>query len=129
MINPETINALRQRKTGTLRQLANALQLPENDMGLLSDILRSVHRNVSRDAENRVRAALGLRVDTEYLVPACAACGNVHHCSCEGRPVKRVVTLAPGETIRRAPRPANRISGYSVSQLRRAITERREYQP
>ncbi len=129
MIRPDTIEGLRNARNGTLRATAAALGLPEKDAGLLSDILRGVHDNVSHAAENRVRVALGLPPRAPYTVPACASCGGVHTGDCHGKSVKQVVVLGPGEQIRPARRSPTRWADYPVQQLRRALLQRQPYRP
>lgn len=127
MIYPDTIERLSQAFTGSLRGTARVLGLPEKDNSLLSDIMRGVHANVSRDAENRVRSALGLPPIIEHVVPACPSCGGVHTGDCHGKPVVQVVILAAGEGVRRARKPPERWVDCATAVLRQALEQRQPY--
>lgn len=129
MILPDTQECLSERRRGTLRETCLALGLPEKDAGLLSDILRGVHTNVSDDAENRVRVALGRAPKPKvYQLPECPSCGGAPHTGdCHGKIVERVVILTPGEKVRAPRKPPTRWADYTVSALAQAIRARRPY--
>jgi len=124
MISPETVESLLQARSGSLRETARKLKLPEGMCGTLSDILRQRHDHVTRAAENRVRVALGLPPIREYTVPACSSCGGVHTGDCHGKPVAQVVILAPGERVRKPRKPAEKWVAYATSALRAALINR-----
>ena len=56
----------------------------------------------------RLRLGLPQRVPTMIEVPPCEDCGDVHTGRCNGKPVAAVVTLAPGEAVKPAPKQAKR---------------------
>ena len=57
MLDVEITKRLRQRKNGSMRKLARELDLPHS---LVSDALTGRHNHIGRNAENRLRVALGL---------------------------------------------------------------------
>lgn len=131
MILSDTQERLSERRRGTLRETCSALGLPKKDAGLLSDIIRGIHTNVSDEAENRVRVALGLAPKPKvYQLPECPSCGGEpHHGDCHGKTVAQVVVLAPGERVRSPRKPPAKWADYSVRLLAQAIAQRQPYQP
>ncbi len=85
MIRPDTIQTLKERKNGSLRELARELGFPPSFAATLSDVLRERHKNISLRTENRLRVALGLEPIGTYEVPACPDCGAIHTGRCNGK--------------------------------------------
>jgi len=131
MILPETIEILSKRRSGTLKELAHDLGLPENMTATLSDILKARADHVSVSLENRVRVALGLAPKPKvYQLPECPSCGGAPHTGdCHGKKIVQVVVLAPGERVRSPRKPPAKWADYSVRLLAQAIAQRQPYQP
>ncbi|MCD6291807.1 MAG: hypothetical protein J7M34_15025 [Anaerolineae bacterium] len=111
MVRPDTIETLRKRKKGNLRQLAQELGFPASFAATLSDVLRERHENVSLATENRLRVALGLEPIKTYEVEACPDCGGIHVGRCYGKgPNSLVVVIDPHteRIVRRHPQKRRR---------------------
>ena len=89
----------------SLRNAARALRIHH---AVLADILNDRHEHVSRAAENRVRAALGLTpLPAPIPIEPCPDCGSAHHTRCNGNSGP-VVVLAATERIVGRGKPRNR---------------------
>lgn len=65
-----------------------------------------------------------------FEMPPCPDCHGAPHAGrCNGKPVAKVVALAPGEAVRKMPLPrrVTRLTDMSTRDLARAIRERIEY--
>jgi len=125
-MDASTLEMLQKRRHGSLRKLTHELGFPASFAGTLSDIFRARYDHVSRQTESRIRLALGLVPLPDLIeVPACATCGAVHVAGdCHGKPVARVVVLAPGEQVRRSRRPPEKWVDYATAALRAALINR-----
>lgn len=56
-MDAKIVKRLRERKNGSVRQLARDLQLPHS---LVADALAGRHEHIGRESEDRLRVALGL---------------------------------------------------------------------
>jgi len=113
MISPDTKQAAYASvaQCDSLRKTAKALRIHH---AVLADVLNDRHEHVSRAAENRVRAALGLTpLPAPIPIEPCPDCGSVHHARCNGNsgPVvvlaatERVVKAGGGRKRRKLVRP------------------------
>ena len=101
MISPDTKQAAYASvaQCDSLRKTAKALRIHH---AVLADVLNDRHEHVSRAAENRVRAALGLTpLPAPIPIEPCPDCGSVHHARCNGH-AGPVVVLAATERVVRA---------------------------
>ena len=109
LLDVSTSSALSERKSGiTFRALADALGDPKFSIGTLSDVIRGRPGAMTQESENDLRRRLGLPVastKTVEVCPSCLAHGKIEvhgeGLDCRGAPVVAVVTLAPGESVRR----------------------------
>ena len=74
---------LKQRKTGTLRQLSNELGVP---VGTLSDVLRERPGHGKPETIERLARRLGIPVPAMAPAPICPIHGEVHVADCHGQP-------------------------------------------
>ena len=101
MISPDTKQAVLASvaQCDSLRKTAKALRIHH---AVLADVLNDRHEHVSRAAENRVRAALGLTpLPAPIPIEPCPDCGSVHHARCNGH-AGPVVVLAATERVVKA---------------------------
>lgn len=74
----------------------------------------SVYRIANDNSYRPSRAMLNAIIETglpmvrHIPVPPCPDCGSIHTGRCNNRPVAQVVTLAPGEVIKPAPKQRKR---------------------
>lgn len=120
-----TVEALlaAKRKFHSYDALVEHYGITKVSKGTLSRIVKG--QSVSRDAENHVRAILGLK---PFMVEAqpCIDCGEVHTGRCYGREVHRVECLARGYKIvapanapkRRAPRRTIQVTPETYGELK-----------
>lgn len=115
-MEPETLAEARifVSKAGGLRKAARRLHV---SAGTLGDIVNGRTEHVGKEAENRVRIALGLEPVFYFEVPACPDCGNVHTGRCRGRHVE----LRPVDR-----KPVSRVVDMRLADLRSAIRNRVE---
>lgn len=101
-------DALRGENQSALAQRIGIAQ------GTISDVARGRAQHVSRQAENRLRVALGLEPIHRVEVDACPDCGSVHVGRCHGREV----VLRPVRVRRLPERIADMPRGMLAALLR-----------
>lgn len=96
----DALNALQNAPTH--RAKCDALGLPRHWRGTIGRILNGFDVSLEKENEVRHRLALSPILMPLYHLPPCPDCGNTPHTvRCNGREVVDVVTLAPGEVVKR----------------------------
>lgn len=115
----ETAQRLAERKYGvSWRALAKALNYPANYAGVLCDVSRQRPGCIAEEAENILRARLGLAPLYTLEVPPCPDCGAAHTGRCHGRLVTEVAVLTVGESVRRPASGRQRRTCVAIGGLR-----------
>lgn len=106
-LDVETVKTLRAAKNGqSWRFLSESLGYPPSYAGTLQKAHNAEDGVMTLQAENILRAKLGLHARSTYEVTACPDCGSVHTGRCHNKPIADVVVLAEGERIiKRARKP------------------------
>lgn len=113
IIHASTALAVSAAKSGSWANTALSLGFAAHEGAMLCDVARGKPSAVTPEGENIIRARLGLPVIPLVRVPACPTCGGAHVAAdCHGAEVAAVVTLAPGETVRRRGKPDPRPPCY-----------------